>query len=48
MDILSCGLSYLPMNPSVQRIDRIANDEATPNDYLEIASIGGWIEWVSG
>jgi hypothetical protein len=28
-DILSYGLSFLPLNPSVQRIDsRIANDQA--------------------
>jgi len=44
MDILSCGLSYIPLAPSLQGIDsRIVNDQATPNDYLEMASIGGWI-----
>jgi hypothetical protein len=44
MDILSCGLSYLPLDPSLQGIDsRIVNDQATPNDYLEMASIRGWI-----
>ncbi|MGO9691753.1 MAG: hypothetical protein ACLP2X_24900, partial [Syntrophobacteraceae bacterium] len=44
MDILSFGLSYLLLAPSLQGIDsRIVNGQATPNGYLEIASIGGWI-----